>query len=157
MVFGTTLGSPAVLVPRWLWRLPWHFARYQLNCRYHPEAMCYETFRYNVASRWASAEIDLEDTGEVVTDCEGFGSADEFKLVLTHPVDGYFRRRDGRLGHYSVWHKEMRLTRARPKRLFFSLYEDMGLLSREEMERPHSAFICTEIGFSILLPPRQLD
>ena len=27
--FGTTLGSPVVTIPRLLWRLPWHMARYR--------------------------------------------------------------------------------------------------------------------------------
>lgn len=153
--FGTTLGSLSVFLPRWLWKMPWHFARYQLDCRYQARAARYDVFRYAVESRWAPAEIELEDSGEPVTRCEGFSSLEEIKLILTHPVDGYFQRHDGELGHYSVWHEEMRITQARPKRLYFGLYERMNLLSRQEMARPHSAFLCLEIEFRIHLPPRR--
>lgn len=102
------------------------------------------------------AEIELEDTGNPVAVCDGFHSVEEVALVLTHPVDGYFRREDGHLGHYSVWHEKMRLTAARPLRLWFGLFERMNLLSRDEMNQPHSVFLCPEVEFLIHLPPRCL-
>jgi hypothetical protein len=154
--FGTTLGSATVAIPRLLWRLPWHYARYQVDCRLDAAAGRYERFHYSVRGKWASAEVDVEDTGQPVDTAEGFGSRDETMLILTHPVDGYFRRGDGRLGHYSIWHREMRITSAIPRRLYFSLYERLGLLSADEMARPHSVYLCPEIEFQIHLPPQPL-
>ena len=77
------------------------------------------------------------------------------KLILTHPIEGYFHRLDDALGTYSIWHPEMQLTMGQPKHLYFSLYERLGLLSKEEMQQPHSIFICPQILFEIYLPPRR--
>lgn len=154
--FGTTLGSRTVCIPRSLWRLPWHFARYQVSCIHNSAAGRYDSYRISAGSEWAPAEIELEDTGNPVAVCNGFHSVEEVALVLTHPVDGYFRREDGHLGHYSVWHEKMSLTVARPLRLWFGLFEWMNLLSRDEMNQPHSVFLCPEVEFLIHLPPRCL-
>lgn len=154
--FGTTLGSPTVCIPRWLWRLPWHFARYQVNCERNTPVGRYTTFRIAADSKWAPAEIELEDTGVPVAVCDGFHSSEEAALVLTHPVNGYFRRSDGQLGRYSVWHEQIPFTTAQPRRLWFGLFERLDLLSREEMSQPHSIFLCPEIEFLIRLPPRRL-
>lgn len=152
--FGTTLGSPVVYFARGLWRIPWHYARYQVDCAYDEQAQRYSSYRYTVGSAWGSARIDLEDTGEPVALAEGFASPDELQFVLTHPVDGYFHRLDRRLGSYSVWHAPIAMTLGRPRDLYFSLYESLGLLSRDEMQRPHSVFLCPATDFTVLLPPR---
>ncbi|MEC7584850.1 MAG: hypothetical protein VYE77_11080, partial [Planctomycetota bacterium] len=75
--------------------------------------------------------------------------------VLTHPVEGYFHRLDGALGTYSVWHEMIALTQARATKLYFGLYEQLGILSREEMMRPHSVLICPETEFVVHMPPRR--
>lgn len=154
--FGTTLGSFTVGIPRLLWALPWHYARYRLDCVHNKSASRYESFRISARSQWAPAEIELEDTGAPVSGCDGFSSPEEVTLVLTHPVDGSFRRRDGTLGHYAVWHERMRLTTAHARRLRFGLFERLNLLSAREMNQPHSVFLCPEVEFLIHLPPRRL-
>ena len=78
---------------------------------------------------------------------EGFDSLAAFQLILTHPVDGYYQRADGRLGGYSVWHERIPLTVGRGRHLYFGLYEQLGLLSRAEMQQPHSVFLCPETEF----------
>ena len=50
--FGTTLGSVTVAVPKLLWRLPWHHARYALNCEYDAAAACYRRFQITAKSAW---------------------------------------------------------------------------------------------------------
>jgi hypothetical protein len=154
--FGTTLGSPLVHIARTLWRIPWHYARYQIDCSYDAAAHRYDTFRYTVDSAWCSARVAIEDTGEPITLTEGFATLDAMRLILTHPVDGYFYRTDSKLGTYSVWHDVMHGTTGRATDLYFSLYDRLGLLSAEEMQRPHSIFLSPEIEFSILLPPKRL-
>jgi hypothetical protein len=155
--FGTTLGSPLVHIARALWQIPWHHARYQFDCHYNAQAKRYERYRYEVDSDWGRAEIELEDSGEPVTVVDGFPSYDEMKLILTHPVNGYFYRLDGTPGSYSIWHPEMGLTFGRAGRLYFGLYEKLGLLTKEEMGHPHSIFMCPEIEFKVYLPPRKLS
>ncbi|MGI8967011.1 MAG: hypothetical protein ACR2H1_13120, partial [Limisphaerales bacterium] len=114
-------------------------------------------FPYQTHPNRCRAEIELEDSGEKMHSYEGFSCLQEMELILTHPVQGYFSRRDGQLGSYSVWHGKMNFTRARATRLYFSLFEDLGLLTREEMMKPHSIFVCPETVFEILLPPRKVD
>jgi hypothetical protein len=155
--FGTTLGSPVVQIPRLLWSLPWHRARYRVDCHYNPARGAYERFIYDVASGWCGGRIRIRDTGQPLELLDGFASLDELRLILTHPVAGYFRRLDGTLGSYSIWHQEMTMTLGQPEQLYFSLYERLGLLSRAEMQQPHSIFLCPEIAFEIYLPPKRLD
>jgi len=151
--FGTTLGSPVVYLPRWLWRIPWHYARYKLDCHYDQRQARYDHFAYTVQSTWASAQIDIADTGRPATLTAGFDSLDSQTLILTHPLVGYFQRRDGKLGTYSVWHEVMKMTMGQSRHLYFSLYDRLGLLSKDEMARPHSIFICPAIDFKVFLPP----
>jgi uncharacterized protein YqjF (DUF2071 family) len=155
--FGTTLGSPVVELARALWRIPWYYARYDMACAYSPQAERYEHYRVEHHSAWADAVIEIEDTGEPMQLAPGFGSLAEQVLVLTHPVDGYYVRLDGRLGTYSVWHGTIPLTKGLPRHLYFSLYEELGLLSREEMQHPHSIYICPKTTFDVYLPPQKLS
>jgi Uncharacterized conserved protein (COG2071) len=155
--FGTTLGSPLVYAPKVAWRIPWHYARYRIECDYDGQINRYTTYQYTITSTWCSARITLEDSGEPVSSVEGFASFDEMKLILTHPIDGYFYRTDNKVGGYSVWHEEIPCTVGRPHELYFSLYEELGLLSRDEMQHPHSVFMCPAIEFKVFLPPRVIE
>ncbi|MFN7130959.1 MAG: DUF2071 domain-containing protein [Myxococcales bacterium] len=154
---GTTLGSRWVNVPRLLWRLPWHPARYRLDCAWDAAAGRYRTFRYAIDSAWCAGALALDDTGAPPPLLPGFTSHAEQQLVLTHPTAGFYRRLDGRLGSYSIWHDALPMTRAVPRETYFALYERLGLLSREEMRSPHSALIAREVEFDIHLPPLEVE
>jgi hypothetical protein len=151
--FGTTLGSYYVYLPRFGFAIPWHYAKYKVDCHYNPETHIYESYLIDSKSKWASSEIELVDSGKPIDDYTGFSSYDEMKLILTHPVTGYFYRNDYKLGTYSIWHEEMRLTYATARKLYFSLYERLGLLTKEEMLNPFSVFLCPKILFEVYLPP----
>jgi hypothetical protein len=153
---GTSLGSRAVIIPQVLWGLPWHRAKYRVDCVFDAERSRYGRYRFDIQSRWCAAQIDLEDTGEPLSELKGFRDFDEMKLVLTHPIEGYYYRRRGDIGTYKIWHNEMDFTVARPTNLYFSLYEKLGILNREEMGQPHSAILCPSADFIIQLPPRVL-
>ena len=152
--FGTTLGSFVVYFAKGAWRIPWHHANYQIDCKYDNQLKRYSKYKYEIHSKWCSARVDLQDSGIPVSLTEGFTTPDEMKLILTHPVDGYFYRSDHQVGKYSVWHQEIQFTTGKVNDLYFSLYEDLGLLSKDEMQHPHSVFICPETEFNVLLPPR---
>ncbi len=154
--FGTTLGSPVVEAARAAWRIPWHFARYRISCHYNTIKHRYSTYRMSIASAWCHADFTIWDTGEALALQEGFDSLDEMKLILTHPVDGFYNRLDSLPGRYAIWHERMELTMGQATELYFSLYEKLGLLSRYDMHRPHSIFLTPEVNFEIYLPP-QLD
>lgn len=152
--FGTTLGSPVVYLPKSIWRIPWHYADYKINCDYDNQLNRYRSFEYLIESKWGGARIKVEDSGQPVSAMEGFSTLEELKLILTHPLAGYFYRLDQKVGSYSVWHKEIPITRAEPKDLYFTLYERLGLLSKDEMQTPHSVFLCPLTEFTVLLPPK---
>lgn len=155
--FGTTLGSWQVHVARWLWKIPWHPARYRWSCEFDAAAGRYRTFRYEAASEWATARVDVRDTGEPAGPLPGFTSPEEQTLVLTHPVDGYFYRLDGKLGTYSVSHDVLEFTTAEVNELHFDLLERLGVVTRDEMNQPHSVLLCRETTFAIHMPPRRVD
>lgn len=153
---GTTLGSWTVHVCRALWGIPWHPARYECSHDWNGKTGRYDTFRYRVQSKWAPATIDLRDTGEPVPIAEGFEDRDEMMLCLTHPLEGFYRRLNGSLGTYSVSHELLELHQAEPKELHFGLLERLQILDADEMQKPHSTWICPRTEFHIHMPPRRL-
>ena len=56
---------------------------------------------------WADAEVELADTGKGPTELKGFDDLETGLVLLTHPRKGFFFRRDGRLGSYSIWHDRL--------------------------------------------------
>ncbi len=127
--FGTTLGSRVVHLARALWRIPWYGARYHVDCLFDETVGRYKTYQMGIKSEW---------------------------LILTHPVDGYFYRLDGRIAGYAVWHEIIPLTSGKPRHLYFSLYEKLGIMTREEMQQPTSIFLCPRIPFEIYMPPKPM-
>jgi hypothetical protein len=152
--FGTTLGSHVVKIPYIFWRLPWHYARYKFNCKYNDSLKRYDSYNVDFSSKWCNGSVELEDTGKTLEVVEGFKTRDEMMLILTHPVEGFYFRLDKTLGNYSIWHNEMELTFGKAKNAYFSLLEDLGLLSKDEMNNPHSVFLTPNIRFKICLPPK---
>jgi hypothetical protein len=139
-----------------LWKIPWHYTNYSVDVRFNPDINIYEKFYYRFKSEWCNGEIEIEDTGVPIAECKGFSCLDEMKLILTHPTTGYFKRLDQKLGTYKIWHPEMEMTYANTHHLYFSLYEDLDIMSAKEMESPHSIFLCPKVDFEIYLPPRAL-
>ncbi len=157
--FGTTLDSAFVLVPRYLWRLPWHAGRMRFDCELEGEgpAATYRRYALATSSREAEASLELEGTDEDAGPLAGFDDEEAGLVVVTHPLVGYYHRRDGRLGSYAIWHERLRLKRARARRAYFGLFERLGLLSADEQRSPHSVLVQPEADFTIYLPPRRLD
>ncbi len=154
--FGTTLGSWVVNLARVMWHIPWHRARYEMDCVYDAVQRRYTRYAMRAQSSWSDLRVHLEDTGQPPTTHTGFESLDAMTLILTHPVDSYFYRLDGALGTYSVWHAVLVLTEAKLTDAYFGVFERLGLLNREEMQRPLSVLVCPQTLFRVLLPPRVL-
>jgi len=151
---GTTLASRFVAVPRYLWRLPWHAARTTIDARYDAAAARYEHYSLTTRSAWAAAELTLDDTGQSADLLPGFPDLDTQRLVLTHPVAGYYWRTDGRLGSYRIWHDRIHQTVGQARHARFGLLERLGIVGADEASRPHSVLIQREVPFEIYLPPR---
>ncbi|NKB88467.1 MAG: DUF2071 domain-containing protein [Acidobacteria bacterium] len=152
--FGTVLDSWTVAIPRHLWRLPWHHGRMEFDCEL--ESGLYGRYRVETSSRWASARLELAQTGDEQFTHVGFPDAATAFAVLTHPLKGVYRRRDNELGSYDVWHDRLEVKPAACLSARFDLLDRLGLVSFERQARPYSVLVQPETEFTIYLPPRRL-
>jgi hypothetical protein len=148
---GTVLGSITYHIPRRIWKMPWHHGRFTIDTDFQNDK--YRRYQIRVTSKWATSRIDLEDTGEKYGLEAGFDSMDEMKFILTQPIEGYYYRTNRQLGNYRIWHDELNLTKARANDLYFQVFDDLGLLSVEEMQTPHSVWVTPKTFFRVELPP----
>lgn len=154
--FGTTLDSWSVAVPRHLWRLPWHRGNTHFACRYDDAAHRYTRYRVATRGDWGPARLELADSGGAPEEIAGFADLETAAVVLTHPLDGFFYRRDGALGSYRVWHDRLKLTAGRVVRAEIGLFDRLGLVPYAEQAVAHSVLIQPLTAFTIFLPPRKL-
>ena len=148
--FGTALHTPFVLVPRYLWRLPWHYTDIEISSSWQDQHC--ESFRYEANGAWGNAQVELAGTPESTGRLDGFADEEETALVLTHPLVGYYRRTDGVVGTYGIWHERLEMQRAVVQSAKFEVFEQLGLISEDT--EPHSALIQQSTEFIIYLPPR---
>jgi hypothetical protein len=154
--FGTCLDSWSVYVPRHAWKLPWHHGRIRFDCAYSEDEARFSRYRMETTSRWAPAAVELEDSGSPPETLAGFPTLEAGEVVLTHPLTGYFERRDGHLGSYRVWHDRLRTTNGRCVRAEFALLDSLDLVPLSEQTRTHSVLMQRETEFTIYLPPRRV-
>ncbi|MFN4258317.1 MAG: DUF2071 domain-containing protein [Gemmataceae bacterium] len=150
--FGTSLATHWVLIPRYGWKLPWHHARLRIETVWAGE----RCVRYHLAATgaWGNARAELAGSDTPMGQLDGFADAEETALVLTHPLTGYYQRRDGRLGSYSVWHERLDPRRGTAGHARFEVFEALGLVTPETT--PHSVLLQRRTEFIIRLPPRRL-
>jgi hypothetical protein len=148
--FGTTLDSPLVVLPRRLWQMPWHGGPTRIEGAWDPDERCTD-YRHRSRGRWGAADVELEGTGVPAGRLDGFVDAEDTAAVLTHPLDGYFRRRDGSLGRYAVWHERLRPQLGIARRASYAVFEDLGLVAADAI--PHSVLLQRAVDFDVLLPP----
>jgi len=152
--FGTTLGSITAIIPKKLWSMPWEYAKYK--CSFKQNKDHYLEYKMEFKSKFGNGDIDIESTGNTVKLLDGFKNREEQVHILTHPIIGYYKMKQGEIGTYEIWHPEIELTEAKASHLYFELFEKLGLLSKSEMMKPHSVLITPKIEFDILLPPRKI-
>lgn len=150
--FGTSLATAFVLVPRIVWGMPWHHARMRFDCEWQGERC--DRYRLETTGRWGAASIDAQGTDEPMGVLDGFTSEDETRAVVTHPTDGYFRRPDGRVSRYSIWHAPLAMRRAIPRTVRLEAFESLGVI--DAGEAPHSVLLQRETDYVIHLPPRAI-
>jgi uncharacterized protein YqjF (DUF2071 family) len=147
--FGTSLATPLVAVPRHLWKLPWHPASMKFDTQWNGGR--FTDYRLETRSPGADVSLQLSSLDSSMGTLDGFASEEETAEVLTHPLIGYFRRRDGQLGSYSVWHERLTLKRANVTKASFQLFEQTGLVHRDQPV--HSALVQASTEFVVILPP----
>lgn len=153
---GTTLDSWTLLVPRYLWQLPWYSGRVRFDCEQDAEGR-YRHYRMQTQAQWAPAQVSLSQDGSEPLDFPGFTDTESALVYLTHPLAGFYHRRDGKLGTYRVWHKELAVSPARLHQADFGLLSRLGLVTPAEQQAPYSVLIEPLNQFTIYLPPKRLD
>ncbi|MEP6962924.1 MAG: DUF2071 domain-containing protein, partial [Acidobacteriota bacterium] len=151
--FGTCLDSWTVAIPRHLWKLPWHRAKMDFQCRYDEQLRRYAHYAVRTSSQWAPAELTFDDSGKAPERLIGFSNLEAGLVLLTHPLRGYFFRRDGSLGGYSIWHERVLPTMATPTVARFPVLDRLGLVPAGELAQVHSVMVQRRIAFTIYLPP----
>lgn len=154
--FGTLLAGWPVIVPRYLWQLPWHYGQMQFDVVYDNDQHHYTCYRMTSTDQWAAAEVELEDSGTAITTLDGFPDLEAGLVKLTHPLIGVYYRRDGVLGSYRIWHDRLECTAGRIKRARFDLLDRLNLVPFAEQQTPHSVLIQPETEFIVHLPPKRI-
>jgi hypothetical protein len=149
--FGTTLDSPLVQMPRRAWGMPWHPGRSSITSSWSEAGVC-ESYRHTCVGRWGAADVELVGSGEPLGRLDGFADVEDAAHILTHPLDGWFERPDGRLGRYAVWHPRMALQIGTARRASYAVFEELGLVDAGSL--PHSVLLTKSVEFDVLLPPR---
>lgn len=152
--FGTTLDSPSVAIPRTLWKLPWHRGKIAFSCTLEGEH--YSHYEMKTQSAWAAATVELEDSGEEVGHLPSFPDLETGRVILTHPLTGFYFRRDGSLGSYRVWHGMLTPHSGRCLKARFELLDRLGLVSYTAQNQPHSVLIQHQTEFAVCLPPHRV-
>lgn len=130
-LLGTSLGSLSAVAARHLWPAPWHLSAMEFQVAYDPLDGRYQQYRLRTQSQWANAFWEIHDTGTPA----------EVGLLTTARPGGthadYFVRRDGVRGVYRVKLQPAFSTRGEVKQARCDLFERLGLLTADEMRRPH--------------------
>jgi Uncharacterized conserved protein (COG2071) len=144
--FGNALDHPLVLVPRLLWQMPWHRARIRIGT---------EPGRWQLTATdpTGTSQCDLTVTEQPLGRLDGFTDTADTVRILTHPTDGWYRRRDGATGHYSIWHPVLAARVCAPTSARFTFLEELGLITADSA--PHSALTQPTIHFDVHTPPRR--
>ena len=151
---GTTLDSWAVAVPRYGWKLPWYAGKMTFECEFDNNKGVYSQYHMKTESKWAAADLVLTQDELAEIELPGFPDTETGLVTLTHPLAGYYYRRDGKLGGYRVWHKRLNVMAANLHSARFELLSRMGLVSEREQQMAYSVLIQPLNEFTIYLPPK---
>lgn len=151
---GTTLDSWTLAVPKFLWNLPWYSGDVKFDCEFDGSQQIYLKYKMTTDASWAPANVELTQTKNANIELAGFPDTETGLVYLTHPLAGFYHRRDGKLGTYRVWHKQLDVTCAKLKSVSFGLLSRLGLVTLEEQQIAHSVLIEPINEFTIYLPPK---
>jgi len=87
---GTTLDSWTLVVPRYLWNLPWHAGKVSFDCCYNESTGLYEKYKMETSSNWAKASVELTQSKSDEFDFPGFPDVESALVYLTHPLVGFY-------------------------------------------------------------------
>ncbi|MDQ3010023.1 MAG: DUF2071 domain-containing protein [Acidobacteriota bacterium] len=132
-LLGASLGSLAAVGARNLWPMPWHLSAMEFRVAYDKSKGRYREYNLQAQSQWANANWRIEDTGEWIS----LGKIKALPASLQNPsVTCHFQRRDGVEGRQRMRLLNPAFTRGRVKSAQCDLLIRLGLLNRNQVERP---------------------
>jgi len=150
--FGTSLDSVFVALPRYAWQMPWHKDRIAIEASWDGDRC--ESWSFEATGAWGEGSCRMAATGEPLARLDGFADLDETVEVLTHPMVGWYQRRRGAIGRYSVWHEVLGVRPCRVDEARFTVFERLGLV--EPDAPPHSAVVARTVHFDVHTPPTKM-
>ena len=143
---GSTVSSPIVLLPRWLFGLPWHRAPTALRTAWDG-ARCLD-YRLQARGGWGAAELECAGSAAPPQRLDGFADMQRALALLTGPRSGYCLRPNGSLLALRVRHAplEPQLGTARIAR--FAVFDRLGLNAPKSA--PHSVLLMRAVTFDVL-------
>lgn len=149
---GTTLDSWTRFVPHTIWNLPWYGGQVSFDTA-QDGAGQYERYVMRTKADWAPASVEIRSEPDSMS-FSGFPDLETALVYLTHPLRGFYHRRDGQLGTYHVWHDKLNVHSGKLLAADFGLLSRLGLVTREEQQHPHSVLLDPLTDFTIYLPPK---
>lgn len=151
---GTTLDSWTLAIPKYIWNLPWYSGDVKFDCDFDDSQQIYLKYKMTTDATWAPANVELAQTKNAAIELAGFPDIETGLVYLTHPLAGFYHRRDGKLGTYRVWHKQLKVSSGYLKSASFGLLSRLELVTQEEQQIAHSVLIEPINEFTIYLPPK---
>lgn len=149
---GTTLNSWIRVIPHSVWNLPWYGGHVSFETSLNLSGY-YDRYVMRTEAEWAPAFVELKSRQDSVS-FPGFPDIETALVYLTHPLRGFYHRRDGRLGTYHVWHDKLNVHCGQLLRANFGLLSRLGLINLDEQQHPHSVLLDPFTDFTIYLPPK---
>lgn len=150
--FATSLASRFVAVPRYAWRFPWHRVRATCDAEWRGEHL--ERLEWRGSAPEGDERLVARGTGRTLDRLSGFGDPAEARRVLTHPLTGYLRRRDGLVVTYGVSHAPLDMEVAVASDARHEVFERAGVVAPGQA--PHSVLVQRATHFVVVLPPAPL-
>jgi hypothetical protein len=155
--FGTSLDSIFVLLPRIVWRMPWHRDRMRIDAAWEDVRNTAEgghcaSYRLDAHGSWGTAVVRAHGTGRRLPDPACFTDAGDCRAVMLDPFVGWYGRRNGRgLGRYTVWHEPLDLEEVIVDEARFQVFDDLDLL--DPGQAPLAAGVQRSVAFDVHTPP----
>ncbi len=150
--FGGSLSSRLVNVANTLWKMPWRYTSIGITASSNGDT---GHWNFDAIGDWGAATVALTRTGRPFVAPVDFGDSSESAAMLVDPLVGWYPRRDGGIGRYSVWHEPLQLGEAQVEVARCDVFERLGVIDSEQ--HPIGAGLQQRIQFDIHTPPTRVE
>ena len=150
--FGGSLSSRLVVVATGLWKMPWHREPIEIARPSSEDSSAQWTFRSS--GDWGAAVVTLSGTGRPFPGSSRFDGAADNADSMTDPMIGWYPRRDGAIGRYSVWHEPLQLHEAAADVTTCKVFERLDLIDKDQA--PSGAGMQRTVSFDVHTPPTKI-